>query len=430
MFIFVFWGCQALDTSVWRIVHLAQHAVRRFAEYLAAFKTAIGARNDSIATRVVGSGIHHEQSTHQTASNDIPGHTNLGRDEEWQAVFAPRDLVGLYCKTYLFVARHRKLLCYRQHSAILVSYVTSGFWNPANDFEEYPPAPTWNCTMPFPASPEDRPDPLENMPAMRARIPEHVARGEVSTGVIVVTGGTEYVLDFVRNLPRPNMIVARVVLPHMVMPQFIDALAANVELFRQRYGELPGAPPLGIVAANPAIPGAGSPVVAGGSNSVDVWPGSNPVPPAPNASGVANPAEPMGNSLGGQNPSPQSNGNQNPPSPGNQNQGNPQGAVPNQTNQLRRQNPQEVYDDLKLRDDILSGAYANAVMIGHGPYEFSFDFITNFYPQSAVSCRVYLASGHIYRLLESLRASWEQLRPRLSQGHPPTNPPQNLPPSN
>jgi len=285
--------------------------------------------------------------------------------------------------------------------------------------------------MPFPASPEDRPDPLENMPAMRARIPEHVARGEVSTGVIVVTGGTEYVLDFVRNLPRPNMIVARVVLPHMVMPQFIDALAANVELFRQRYGELPGAPPPGIVTSNHAVSGAGSPIVAAESNSVDVWPGSNPVAPTPYASGVANPVEPMGNSLGGQTPSPQSDGNQNPtpPGPGNQNQGNPQGAVPNQTNHLRRQNPQEVYDDLKLRDEILSGAYANAVMIGHGPYEFSFDFITNFYPQSAVSCRVYLASGHIHRLLESLRASWEQLRPRLSQGQPPTNPPQNLPPS-
>ena len=96
-------------------------------------------------------------------------------------------------------------------------------------------------------------------------------------------------------------------------------------------------------------------------------------------------------------------------------------------NLLKRQNPQEVYDDLKLRDEILSGAYANAVMIGHGPYEFSFDFITNFYPQSAVSCRVYLASGHIHRLLESLRASWEQLRPRLNQQLPP-QPPQ--PPRN
>ena len=60
-------------------------------------------------------------------------------------------------------------------------------------------------------------------------------------------------------------------------------------------------------------------------------------------------------------------------------------------------------------------------MIGHGPYEFSFDFITNFYPQSAVSCRVYLASGHIARLLDSLKQSWDQLRPRI--GFPPTNTP-------
>ena len=62
---------------LFRSVHLAQNAIRCFAEYLAAFKTAIGACNDRIATSVVGSGIHHEQSTHQTASNDIPGHTNL-----------------------------------------------------------------------------------------------------------------------------------------------------------------------------------------------------------------------------------------------------------------------------------------------------------------------------------------------------------------
>ncbi|MFM7930117.1 MAG: DUF3467 domain-containing protein, partial [Pirellula sp.] len=86
----------------------------------------------------------------------------------------------------------------------------------------------------------DSGDSMENMPAVRARVPEHVAKGEISTGVIVVTGGTEFVLDFVRNLPRPSTIVARVVLPHLVMPQFIDALAKNIELFRQRYGELPG----------------------------------------------------------------------------------------------------------------------------------------------------------------------------------------------
>lgn len=83
----------------------------------------------------------------------------------------------------------------------------------------------------------------------------------------------------------------------------------------------------------------------------------------------------------------------------------------------RQASPQEVYDDFKLKDELLSGAYANAVMIGHGPHEFCFDFITNFYPQSAVSARVFMAAGHIVRVLESLRTSWEQLKPRL--GGPP-----------
>jgi hypothetical protein len=88
----------------------------------------------------------------------------------------------------------------------------------------------------------------------------------------------------------------------------------------------------------------------------------------------------------------------------------------------KRQNPQDIYDELKIRDEILCGTYANAVMIGHGPYEFSFDFITNFYPQSAVSCRVFLAAGHIWRLLDSLKQSWEQLRPRLGYPPPPMGP--------
>ena len=293
--------------------------------------------------------------------------------------------------------------------------------------------------MPFPS--EDRSDPSENMPAMRARIPDHIARGEISTGVIVVTGGTEYVLDFVRNLPRPNAIVARVVLPHMVMPQFIDALAANVELFRNRYGELPGAP-LPNLTVQPSSPN--SPSQALGANSLDVWSGSPNLP-------SGNPATPnspdgqsnqVGNSSGDQmggpvkqghgvSQSPTTDSSSHPEQPSNPPANGSQPGQPgnNQPGVMKRQNPQEVYDDLKLRDEILSGAYANAVMIGHGPYEFSFDFITNFYPQSAVSCRVYLASGHIHRLLESLRASWEQLRPRLNQQFPPNPPPPTQPPS-
>jgi hypothetical protein len=240
-------------------------------------------------------------------------------------------------------------------------------------------------------------DSMENMPAVRARVPEHVARGEISTGVIVVTGGTEFVLDFVRNLPRPSTIVARVVLPHLVMPQFIDALAKNIELFRQRYGELPGSQLPSSPLASPA-PGAAQPSIPQGE--------SGALPAAPREPSGIPPEVPGTTSIQAglhSNPTPSS-----VPPPG-----------PTQAVTPKRQNPQEIYDELKLRDEILSGTYANAVMIGHGAYEFSFDFITNFYPQSAVSCRVYLASGHIARLLDSLKQSWEQLRPRL--GYPPNN---------
>jgi hypothetical protein len=237
-----------------------------------------------------------------------------------------------------------------------------------------------------------------------------VARGDISTGVIVVTGGTEFVLDFVRNLPRPNAIVARVVMPHMVMPQFIEALSTNIELYRQRYGDLPGAPsvvPLGmdshIVHAGASVPPVTLPVPP---NSQPSDSGTSDFPearPASEAQGFADPgASGIGTGSAGESSPSQ-------PQP-------PPAAPPVG---LRRQNPQEIYDELKIRDEILSGAYANAVMIGHGPHEFSFDFITNFYPQSAVSSRVYMASGHVWRMLDSLKQSWDQLRPRLGFPPPP-----------
>jgi len=256
---------------------------------------------------------------------------------------------------------------------------------------------------------------MENMPAVRARIPEHVARGEISTGVIVVTGGTEFLLDFVRNLPRPSCVVARVVLPHLVMPQFIDALTTNMELFKQRYGELPGVPSPIVNAPSPAVSPSPYGVTSNNSN--------NAVPTQTSMGEGADSAVPK--SVNSAEASPKSNALTDSPSPFEANSidvhpgaAAPVPANPNQNaNSPRRQNPQEVYDELKLRDEILSGSYANAVMIGHGPFEFSFDFITNFYPQSAVSCRVYMASGHVPRLLDSLKASWEQIRGRY--GFPP-----------
>ena len=89
---------------------------------------------------------------------------------------------------------------------------------------------------------------------------------------------------------------------------------------------------------------------------------------------------------------------------------------------------EEIYSQLKLPDDLLSGLYANAVMIAHTSAEFYFDFITNFYPRSAVSCRVYLSAPQIPGLLNTLARSFQQYQQKLAAGQPP-RPPEQGPPS-
>lgn len=76
---------------------------------------------------------------------------------------------------------------------------------------------------------------------------------------------------------------------------------------------------------------------------------------------------------------------------------------------------EEVYKQLKLNDDVVSGIYANTVMISHSAAEFCFDFITNFYPRSAVACRVYLSVPQVPRLLETLERAFDQLKQRIEK---------------
>jgi hypothetical protein len=173
---------------------------------------------------------------------------------------------------------------------------------------------------------------------MSARVPDGVSQGTFSTGMIVMTGATEFVLDFVQNVSRPHQVVARVVMPHAALPQFADALRKNIELYRQRFGE-------------------------------------PPTIPRPDMS--------------------------------------------------KRPTIQEIYDDLKLPDEVLSGSYANGVMISHTPSDFVFDFLTTFFPKSAVSRRVFLSAAQVSRILESLDNTNKQLQDRMRQqregpGGPPT----------
>jgi hypothetical protein len=185
-----------------------------------------------------------------------------------------------------------------------------------------------------------------------ARVPEGVGRGAFSTGAIVMTGATEFIVDFIQNLGTPPCVAARVVMPHATMPQFIEALRKNLEIYRQRFGDPPQLP---------------------------------------------------------RNPNPQQ----------------------------KQPSAQEIYDDLKLEDELLSGAYANGVMIGHTPSEFKFDFLTNLFPTSAVSARVFLSTPQVPRLLDSLQGTYKQFQQRVQQQRdqqggqnpPPPSPPDSPPPS-
>ena len=194
----------------------------------------------------------------------------------------------------------------------------------------------------------DNPASGDNNPALRARVPDHVADGCFSTGAIVMTGPSEFIVDFLQTIGRPHKVASRVVIPHPVMPQFIEALKTNLDLYRSRFGD--------------------------------------------------------------------------PPTPPQQ----------NPANQQRRPTPQEIYDDLKLPDENLSGVYANGVMIGHGASEFGLDFLTSFFPQSAVSARVFVAAGQVPRLLDSLQGAVRQLEQRRQQTsgeQPPIQPPSGIEPA-
>src|SRR2546430_99410 len=176
-----------------------------------------------------------------------------------------------------------------------------------------------------------------------ARVPERLTRGILSTGVLVLDGPNEFVLDFMQALTRPFQVAARVVVTPAVMEQFVAAVRDNIARYEQRFGVIP------------------------------------PLPKPPTD---------------------------------------------------RRPTLQEIYDEFKLPEEQMSGNYANAVMVGHSASEFFFDFITNFYPTSAVSSRVFLSSQQMPRLLDAVQVAFGRFQQRVNQarqqGQNPGQPPQNL----
>lgn len=162
-----------------------------------------------------------------------------------------------------------------------------------------------------------------------ARVPEEVAPGVFSTGALVLQGPHEFIMDFLQRLSRPHQVIARIIMPHSVMPQFISVLQENLKRYEERFGPIQ----------------------------------ELPTPPTP----------------------------QKPPT------------------------VDEIYEQLKLPDEQLGGTYSNGVMIAHTMTEFSFDFISNFYPRAAVTKRVFLSTPQVPRYLETMQRSYQQFQQRVAE---------------
>lgn len=198
---------------------------------------------------------------------------------------------------------------------------------------------------------------------LSARLPESVGTGVFSNGVMILTGPHEVVLDFALRIGEPHRIVSRVVMTPGVAHQFVAALQENLENYSRRFE------PIHMPRARTE------------SETSDEDSESEREPKPPEAATGGSP------------------------------------AVAIAENEARRKHPEnrpgpstppdieDIYRELRLSDEMLSGRYANAVLIRHSPTEFCFDFITNIFPRSAVSSRIYMAAPHVPPFLNSLTSS-------------------------
>ena len=66
-----------------------------------------------------------------------------------------------------------------------------------------------------------------------ALVPAHVARGIFTTGAVVLQGQHEFIVDFLLRMQQPHQVASRIVLPPIVVAQFIAALQDNLKKDRK-----------------------------------------------------------------------------------------------------------------------------------------------------------------------------------------------------
>jgi hypothetical protein len=206
--------------------------------------------------------------------------------------------------------------------------------------------------------PDDRPLQQIQHSTATARVPDPVGRGVFATAAVVLHGANEFTIDFIQSIVHPSRVAARVILPPAVAAQFTAALGEAIAKYTQAFGSPPREP------SRPPAPKPEQPAAAAAGGE----------PTGPSAPGGAGGGAAAGGQGGG---------------------GQPQQPTP----------IAEIYERLKLPDEMLGGVYANMASITHTGSEFCFDFVAQFFPRSAVTARIYMAAPRVPDLHASLKRS-------------------------
>ncbi|MEE2843533.1 MAG: DUF3467 domain-containing protein [Planctomycetota bacterium] len=212
-----------------------------------------------------------------------------------------------------------------------------------------------------------------------ALVPEQVSRGVFSTGVIAITGNTEFILDFVLVVGTPSTVVSRVICTHEALSRIVAAIRRNVEAFTGRGGGAgsggqEGLPEHGSPASATRAGDGHMPDTLGTEQFVGA---SIPVPD--DRSGLTASA----GVLSGENAS-------------------------DSKSSSSKQNPLDLYDDIIVPDEVQVGVYANGLIIGHTNSEFKLDFVSNMFPKSVVTSRIFMSAPQLVRLLDTLERTLRQ----------------------
>jgi hypothetical protein len=205
-----------------------------------------------------------------------------------------------------------------------------------------------------------------------ARVPEKVGRGVFASALMVLQTNELFVLDLLSMTSQPQQVVARIVMTSTSFSQFLAALRVNVKHYEKDIGPLKARFPAPHPSSQPMPGGPGQGAVAKGGGGIGGEAGSS----------------------GGQ--SPQADGGATPETPYGHMTSAPPGAIT------------ELYEQVRFPEDLLGGAFANAVMIRHTPEEFSFDFISSLYPRPIVVSRVFAAAGRIPSFIDAMAGSLER----------------------